>query len=74
MTTLTLDNSLVNTLSEIAANEHKTVEQLFDEWVEDYLDKKAAERALLIREQLNNGEMETVSWSQLKGELDAMDS
>lgn len=74
MTTLTLNDSLVVALSEIAANEHKTVEQLFDDWVEDYLDNKAAERALLIREQIKNGEMETVSWSQLKGELDAMDS
>jgi len=74
MINLTLDGDLASTLSGIAEYEHKTLEELFNDWAEEYLDRRAAERALVIREQIRNGEMETVSWAQLKGELDAMDS
>ncbi len=74
MATVTLDDDFFAFLSGIAEHEHKTLEQLFNDWAEEYLDNRAAQKALVIREQIKNGEMETVSWAQLKGELDAMDS
>ncbi len=74
MINLALNDSMFSTLTEIAASEHKTLEQLFDDWIEDYLDAKAAERAEAIAEQIEKGEMETISWEQAKRELHEMDS
>ncbi len=74
MNTLTVDDGIVSTLIEIATNENKTLDQLFDDWIEEYLDKKAAERAEVILEQIRTGKMETISWEQAKRELHEMDS
>jgi predicted transcriptional regulator len=74
MATVTLDDDFFACLSDIAKNEHKTLEQLFDDWYEDFLDRKAAERAMVILEQIRNGKMETVPWEQVEKELDEMDS
>lgn len=74
MATVTLDDNFFACLSDIAKNEQKTLEQLFDDWYEDFLDRKAAERADLILEQIRSGQMKTISLAQLEEELDAMDS
>lgn len=74
MATVTLDDNFFACLSDVAKNEQKTLEQLFDDWYEEYLDKKAAERAMVILEQIKNGQMETIPWAQVEKELDEMDS
>jgi hypothetical protein len=74
MINLALNDGIFSTLTEIAASEHKTLEQLFDDWIEDYLDKKAAERADQTLARIRSGEEKTYTLEQVEKMLHEMDS
>ena len=74
MATVTLDDDFFACLSNIAEHEHKTLEQLFDDCYEDYLDKKAVERADQTLARIRSGEEQVYTLEQLEKELDEMDS
>ncbi len=74
MATVTLDDDFFACLSEAAQTEQKTLEQLFDEWYEDYLDRKAVERADQTLARIRSGEEQVYTLEQLEKELDEMDS
>lgn len=75
MTTLNLNDDLINAVQDIAAQRHTTAEQLITdallELIEDYRDIQAAEAAL---KRIENGEDQLLSWQEVKAGLYDLDN